>query len=287
MNDWKSAAESALDKKIERLAEVGGGDFAQSYSAQLAGGERLFIKTHCNPPAGFFSTEAAGLMWLRDTAVVAVPEVRGFSDEPPFLALEWIAVAGSGVASGRHESEFGRSLARLHRVAQTEFGRADQRTTGSLALSNEPCSKWVEFFATRRLLPLAKIAHDRNALSSKDISAVEKLAQRLDTLDIPEEPPSLLHGDLWAGNRLLDASGVSWLIDPAAHNSHREFDLAMMQLFGGFGPECFTAYHDEYPLQPDWQKRISLHQLAPLIVHAIKFGSAYVAPIRKALKDWL
>ena len=285
-NNWQRAAQRALDSTIERLTAVGGGDFAQSYCAQLAGGEQVFIKTHSNPPAGFFSTEAAGLKWLHDTTAVAVPEVRAFSDDPPFLALHWIDVSVHGVVNSRNEADFGRSLAQLHRVPQHKFGRVDGRTTGSLALSNQPCSSWAEFFATRRLLPLAEIARNRNAMSSKDINAVERLAQNLDTLDIPVEPPSLLHGDLWAGNRLVDTDGVSWLIDPAAHNSHREFDLAMMQLFGGFGSECFAAYNEAYPLQRGWQRRISLHQLAPLIVHAIKFGSAYIPPIRKALKDW-
>jgi len=266
---------------------LGGGDFAQAYCATLASGEQLFIKTHSNPPAGFFSTEAAGLQWLRDTAVVSVPEVCGISDDPPFLALSWIDVSGSGRMTRQTEVDFGRALARMHRIPQDGFGRADQRTTGSLALSNLLCSDWVEFFATRRLLPLVKIARSRNAMSNSDCNAVERLAQKLDVLDIPVESPSLLHGDLWAGNRLIDSQGVSWLIDPAAHNSHREFDVAMMQLFGGFGAECFDAYHEEFPLQPGWQKRTSLHQLAPLIVHAIKFGSSYVPSIRSAFKTWI
>lgn len=286
-HDTLRAAETALAAKIDRLSELGGGDFAQSYCAQLDSGERLFIKTHHHPPEGFFSTEATGLQWLRDSAAVAVPEVRAFSDDPPYLALGWIDVGGVSGTGTSGEAEFGRSLAQLHRQPQTQFGRSDHRTTGSLALSNQPCSTWVEFFATRRLLPLADIARQRGAIPNKDILAIEKLAQKLDTLDLPAEPPSLLHGDLWAGNRLIDADGLSWLIDPAAHYSCREFDLAMMQLFGGFGPECFSAYHEEYPLQPGWRQRISLHQLAPLIVHAIKFGSSYLPSIRRALKVWL
>lgn len=281
---WQVAAEDALGTTIKQLAPLGGGDFAQSYRAEMASGETLFIKTHSNPPAGFFTTEATGLKWLHETSVVAVPEVRAFSDDPPFLAMEWVEVGG--MASVKRESEFGRSMAQLHRIPQTVFGRSDRRTTGSLALSNEPCSNWPEFFATRRLLPLAEIARNRGAMSAKDIDSLERLAQRLDTLDIPEEAPALLHGDLWAGNRLVDTDGQSWLIDPAAHNSHREFDLAMMQLFGGFEAGCFAAYHEVFPIEPGWQKRVLLHQLAPLVVHAIKFGSGYIPSVRQALKAW-
>jgi fructosamine-3-kinase len=85
-----------------------------------------------------------------------------------------------------------------------------------------------------------------------------------------------LHGDLWAGNRLVDERGRSWLVDPAAHGGHREFDLAMMRLFGGFGPDCFDAYAEATPLAAGWDERVALHQIAPLVVHAIKFGGGYV-----------
>jgi fructosamine-3-kinase len=99
----------------------------------------------------------------------------------------------------------------------------------------------------------------------------------------PPEPPARLHGDLWAGNRLVGAGGVNWLIDPATHGGHREFDLAMMRLFGGFGNDCFAAYEEMAPLADGWVDRVPLHQLAPLVVHAIKFGGPYVGATQQAL----
>ena len=109
------------------------------------------------------------------------------------------------------------------------------------------------------------------------------MADRLPELGGPTEPPARLHGDLWAGNRLVGADGENWLIDPAAHGGHREFDLAMMRLFGGFGADCFAAYADVFPLADGWERRVPLHQLAPLAVHAIKFGGAYVGATQHAL----
>jgi fructosamine-3-kinase len=100
----------------------------------------------------------------------------------------------------------------------------------------------------------------------------------------PIETPARLHGDLWGGNRVIGSGGVSWLIDPAAFGGHREFDLAMMRLFGGFGEECYAAYAEVAPLAPDWESRIPLHQLAPLVVHSIKFGGPYVAATERALQ---
>ena len=113
---------------------------------------------------------------------------------------------------------------------------------------------------------------------------LDSLEPRIAELCGPAESPSLVHGDLWAGNRLVDQTGVNWLIDPAAHYAHREFDLAMMQLFGGFGREAFTSYDDAYPLADGWQARVPWYQLTPLLVHAILFGGSYGASIMSVLR---
>ena len=113
------------------------------------------------------------------------------------------------------------------------------------------------------------------------------VAGRLDEIGGPAEPPARLHGDLWAGNRIVGAGGRSWLVDPAAHGGHREFDLAMMRLFGGFGPSCFGAYDEEYPLADGWVDRVALHQIAPLVVHAIKFGGGYVSAATDAISRYM
>ncbi len=215
---------------------------------------------------------------------MAVPAVLGVNDDPPYLALQWIE-EGSRTLDG--EPAFGRALACLHQAPCSHFGRLDQRSTGSLGLPNAPADSWSHFYATQRLLPLARIAAEREALRSSTIRQIETLANRLDEHVEPGLLPSRLHGDLWAGNRLVDTEGRSWLIDPASHGGHREFDLAMMQLFGGFGEDCWVAYQEQFPLDDGWRDRVSLHQLAPLIVHAIKFGQAYVGPTEEALDKYV
>jgi fructosamine-3-kinase len=289
---WQAAAERHLKVRFGHLRQLGGGDFAQSLSAEIVSAEHgatveigalIFVKTHENPPGNHFSTEARGLRWLKEAGSVAIPSVLGVSDDPPYLALEWIDEGGRSAGS---ESTFGASLAALHQSPCACFGREDRRTTGSLGLPNEPCDSWAEFYSTQRLLPLARIASDRRALSESMTQRIESLAGRLDEFTECDVPPSRLHGDLWAGNRLVDRQGVNWLIDPACHGGHREFDLAMMQLFGGYGQRCFDVYKERFPLSAGWQERIQLHQLAPLITHAIKFGRSYVAPTDEALSKY-
>jgi len=265
--------EQALGVDVLTSTRVHGGDVAASFAMDLADGRRVFAKTHATAPPGFFTTEAASLGWLRQPAVVLVPEVLAVSDEPPLLVLEWIE---EGRPVDTTEAALGRALAALHHAGAATFGRDDRRSTGSRGLPNEPCADWATFYATQRLGPLARMARDARALSEPAIAGLDSLdADRLGEIGGPPEPPARLHGDLWAGNRLVDSSGRSWLIDPASHGGHREFDLAMMRLFGGFGPDCYAAYADAQPLANGWEQRIAMHQIAPLVVHAIKFGGGY------------
>jgi fructosamine-3-kinase len=262
---------------------VRGGDVAQAFRYDLADGRTVFAKTHPHPPAGFFTTEAAGLRWLRDPGALAVPEVLAVSDDPAYLVLEWIDVGSPRAGT---EAELGRSLARLHRATPATFGREDRCSTGSQGLPNEPCPTWAEFYATQRMAPLARLAREAGALPATALAGLERLAQpdRLASFGAAaDEPPARLHGDLWAGNRLVDTTGHSWLIDPAAHGGHREFDLAMMRLFGGFGADCFAAYQEVHPLADGWADRVALHQVAPLVIHAIKFGGSYVSAATDAI----
>lgn len=277
------AVAELLDAEVVAAAPLRGGDVAEAFAVDLADGLRVFAKTHRRPPRGFFTTEAAGLAWLGQSGSVHVPEVLAVSDDPPWLVLSWI---DEGAPVATTEAELGGQLAALHGVVAEKFGRPDRRTTGSRGLPNEPAATWAEFYAENRLRPLARLARDAQALDPTAITGLERLADRLPLLGMPEEPPTLVHGDLWAGNRLVDRSGASWLIDPAAHYTNREFDLAMMRLFGGFTEPCFAAYEEQRPLEPGWQDRVSLHQIAPLVVHAIKFGGGYRAAASGAIQRY-
>ncbi|MCU1360893.1 MAG: putative ribulosamine/erythrulosamine 3-kinase [Ilumatobacteraceae bacterium] len=285
----RAAIGEAVGTAVVDLRPLSGGDVARSYRVTLQDGRTVFAKTHATPPPGFFLTEAAGLSWLREAASLPVPEVLAVSDgsgpdddgPTALLVLEWIDESRN---AGADEEAFGRALARLHRTGAPCFGREDRRPTGSRSLPNDPAGTWPEFYADRRLRPLIRMARDGHAVDDRVLVDIERIAGELSSFGAADEPPARLHGDLWAGNRIVDRSGVSWLIDPAAHGGHREFDLAMMRVFGGFGGEVFAAYNDEFPLAEGWQRRVPLHQLAPLLVHAIKFGGSYRSAVAEAVR---
>ena len=161
-----TAVERVLGTGVARGVPLRGGDVAVAYGVELVDGRRVFVKTHRAPPSGFFSTEAAGLAWIREAGAVDVPSVLAVSDEvPSLLVLSWIE---RGTARGVTEQDLGRRLAALHRAGAPCFGRQDGRTTGSRALPNDPATTWAEFYGTCRLLPLARLAADAGALGASD-----------------------------------------------------------------------------------------------------------------------
>lgn len=275
------AVGSALNTEVIACRHIKGDDRHDLFKVELADGRDVFAKTTRSGRAEALITEAAGLEWLRAAGVIHVPEVLAVGkSEPGFLILEWI---DEGRGSDQGDAELGRALARLHTHSAPGFGREDLRPTGSLGLPNDLCDTWAEFYGWCRLQPLAKLAADADALPRKAIAGIERLAGRIDLIVGPKEPPARLHGDLWAGNRMIDSQGRNWLIDPQAFGGDREFDLAMMRLFGGFSEACFDAYDELFPLADGWRRRLPLYQLGPLINHAIKAGGHYVGRVEQAL----
>lgn len=278
--------EIVADLDVTAAHPVSGGDTAAAFRLETPDGP-LFAKTMRGAPAGVLALEAAGLEALREQAPeeLGVPEVRAVSDAA--LVLSWIDEAG-GRGGPRTEADFGRGLAALHAVEFPHFGglgpELPQRI-GSFPVDLSPTDDWPDFLLDRRIRPLLRTATDSGNLDPAASDLLEELAPRAAELAGPREHPSLLHGDLWAGNRVIDTAGRNWLIDPSSFYGHREYDLAMMLLFGGFGEECFAAYDRVYPLAEGWRQRVPWYQLPPLLVHAIRFGGGYGGAALRALRS--
>jgi fructosamine-3-kinase len=257
---------------VTRATPVHGGDIAKAYRLDTPSGP-LFAKTHPDPMPEMFEREAAGLHALRATAAVAVPEV--IRESAAGLVLEWIE---EGRRTEAADAALGAELAALHWVTGPHFGGLDGAPGGYLGsqpVDLTPTELWPEFFVERRVRPLTHRAVELGRLDPSAVALADRVGRRGDELCGPPEPPALLHGDLWGGNRLVDAKGVNWLIDPAVYWGHREVDLAMMQLFGGFGQSTYEVYDEAFPLAAGWRDRVGWYQLPPLLVHAILFGGSY------------
>lgn len=271
---------------IRSITPVTGGDIARAYRLETDDGPR-FCKIKADATPDLFEREAAGLELLRRhaPASIGVPEVLRV--DPTGLILEWIEV---GSRRGRSEVELGHGLAELHRTANPTFGAIDSALAGYLGSAEvdlTPTTSWPEFFIERRMRPLTQRAVSLGRIDSRAESYVDRLARRAADLCGPPEPPALVHGDLWGGNRLVDRTGRNWLIDPACHWGHREGDIAMMHLFGGFGGESFAAYDETFPLAEGWRDRVEWYQLPPLLVHAILFGGSYGDSAQRVMERYL
>jgi fructosamine-3-kinase len=275
----QAVLEARLGSEVESVRPVSGGDINQAHALELRDGRSAFVKTHPAPLPGMFEAEAHGLDWLAQAGALRTPRVLAVGDG--FLALELIE--GKARRSD-YDERLGRGLAALHRTGAPSFGLERDNYLATLPQSNAPVPDWPSFYGQRRLEPMLARAVDRGLATRAMRSGFAELLPRLTALCGPAEPPARLHGDLWGGNALPDERGEPVLIDPAVYGGHREIDLAMMKLFGGFGPRCFAAYDEAYPLAAGQKERVALYQLYPLLVHVNLFGSGYCAGVERALK---
>lgn len=250
----------------------GAGDPAEPHN------ERTFTKRYPGAPAGFFAVEAAGLAWLRDAGpgTARVVGVRALGAD--FIVVDRLTVVRATAAAAE---DFGRALARTHAAGADAFGQPPPGWSGDGFIGRQPLTlrpspHWGTFYAGHRLLPYARQARERGTLSRSGLALVERVADRLVAGEFDDgRPPARIHGDLWSGNVLFTASGVV-LIDPAAHGGHGLADLGMLSLFGAPHLAAITAaYAETAGLERGWRDLLGLHQLQPLLVHAVSHGGAY------------
>jgi fructosamine-3-kinase len=254
---------------VTELRPLGSAITGDRWRARLADGREVFVKSRAGAPPGFFAAEAAGLRWLAEAAGPPVPEVLGQDDE--VLVLPWLREEPAGTAAAER---LGRELAGLHAHPAPGFGAEWPGWIGAAPLDNRPAAGWPAFYAERRISPYVRTLRDRGELTGEQAAVLDRLVGRVEAVAGPPEPPARLHGDLWSGN-VLWAGGRAWLVDPAAHGGHRETDLAMLALFGAPGlPRLIGAYAEVRPLADGWEGRRPLHQLHPLLVHAVLFPAA-------------
>jgi fructosamine-3-kinase len=276
-----------LGSAVATARQTSGGDINDAFLVRLVDDRRFFVKTHARAPVGLFTREARGLDWLREADALRVPRsvhaADADGDAPAHLVLELIE---RGPPAATFDRDLGAGLARVHLMGAPGFGHVEDNFVGRLPQSNVRADSWPAFYAEQRVLPLVRAAVDSGRAPRAWIALADTLVATLPMRMGEPEPPARLHGDLWSGNVMADERGAPVLIDPAVYGGHREIDLAMLQLFGSPGADFFDAYHDVWPLAPDWRERVRLHQLYPLLVHVNLFGGSYVQSADAVLRAY-
>jgi protein-ribulosamine 3-kinase len=229
--------------------------------------------------------EKKGLGILLESKTIRVPKTfeAGQAADFQYLVME---VISSSPRQPQYWRVFGEQLARLHQCSSTAFGLDEDNYIGSLPQKNTCANSWIDFFIDNRLNFQLQVASKSGLISSSTVKQFEQLYPKLSSL-LPNEKPALLHGDLWGGNIMVDESGLPCVIDPAVYYGHREVDIAMTMLFGGFDMSYLKSYNEVYPLSPGFKERLPIYNLYPLLVHVNLFGSGYVSQVKSVLAQFI
>lgn len=275
---------------LKRRIPVSGGDINRAYALELSDGSRVFMKSNRKENKDFFRAESEGLEAIRETHTIRVPHeiAIGTEDNESFLLLEYIE---SG-ARGKHSSEeLGEGLARMHMADTSQFvkdgyyGFTADNYIGAGKQINTPKQTWTDFFTECRLIPQFERA--RQYFSMEEQKSIETFLGRIERYIAEPDHPSLLHGDLWGGNYMIDSQGHPWLIDPAAYVGHAEADLAMTELFGGFDRTFYDAYRNAARIAPEYKDRRDIYNLYHLLNHLNLFGGGYLYSVKSTIRRYV
>ena len=281
-SDLRSALEAHLGS-IRSITAVGGGDINEAARVETPD-TRYFVKWNSRPLPRLFETEARGLRLLADAHALRVPQVIAVIDQPPALVLEWIDFGSSKSVAAEG---LGRGLAQQHRSTAPTYGLDHDNYIGSTPQRNTPAPSWIEFYRDRRLGTQRDLAQRNGHLTSDRARRLDRVMDRLDRWIADDQVvPSLLHGDLWGGNHLIDAHGNPMLIDPAVYYGDREAEIAFTELFGGFSARFYTAYQEAWPLDSGYAERRDLYNLYHLLNHLNLFGEGYGGSVDAILRRY-
>lgn len=275
--DWLNVNEYG---EVAHIQTVGGGCINHASRLETLSGKKFFLKYNNNAPADLFAREAEGLQALRQARGPRVPGV--YLVDNNFLLME-------DLSPGLRKKDFwqllGSQLAMMHQCESPQFGFANDNYIGSTHQPNKWEGDGFTFFAEHRLLFQARLAYDKGRLDRVEMKQVDRLVTKLKHL-VPEQPASLLHGDLWSGNILTDENGNPAIIDPAVYYGWAEAELAMMVLFGSLPDGFYHAYQSIRPLDQGFEQRYPIYNLYHLINHLNLFGGGYLGSVKMILKQF-
>lgn len=277
----RKTIEAELSEEVVSQTSVHGGDINEAAKIKLNSGKQYFVKWNNSAPQNMFEAEKKGLQLLLSAQTkLQIPQVKLSSEN--FLMLEWIEEGG-----GRQNAafEFGTELARLHQVSNDKFGLNHDNFIGQLPQSNTPHPNWPDFFALERIEPQIKMGVESGKLTRSVLKDVHSLYRKLGSI-FPPEKPALLHGDLWGGNYMFTKNGNTSIYDPAVYFGHREMEIAMTRLFGGFSADFCQGYNEIFSLDSGFNSRVTLCNLYPILVHANLFGGSYCRQAENIIKQY-
>lgn len=283
----KLRIEEKLKTKIKSFSSLSGGCISNSYKITTTKGSIFFLKYNSTSSLNMFTKEANGLNELTKANAIRTPKVLSFSED--FILLEFIL---SGNKRKSFFEEFGRSFAEMHKFTNDAYGFYEHNYIGSNPQLNIPDENekisWVNFFFNKRILYQFQLAEKLGNSTSELTKSISKLEEKVEEIiGSSYEKPSLLHGDLWGGNFMVDEQGSAVLIDPAVYYGNREADLGMTKLFGGFSSAFYKSYNEVFPLKDGYEYRENIYKLYHVLNHLNLFGGGYYSQAISLIKFYI
>lgn len=283
----REAIEQETGETVRQTRRASGGSINQAAQVELSETGPCFLKWNSRDDVDMFVKEVKGLEMLRsaDTDLV-IPEVlaQGVDGSGTgYLLIDYIPQQSA--QSGSAE-QFGAELATLHQHTADQYGLDHDNYIGRLPQSNTKHDDWIDFFVEERISPLVKMAADSGKISSSTVQQFEQLYRELPGI-MPEEPPSLMHGDLWGGNFMYTTDGKASIYDPAVYYGHREMEMAFTHMFGGFSGGFYRGYNDAWPLESGFNQRKDVYNLYHLLTHTNMFGGSYARQAESTLRKYV
>ena len=280
-------------RTITDKSPVFGGDINEAFRLTLDDGTSLFMKANAPNLLPAFEAEEAGLQAIAGTGAIGTVRVLGIGTDPGGFSFLLLEIVTPGKKNRDFWERLGAELYAMHNAPmpsdnsenkKNEFGFGTDNFIGSRRQKNTWTDEWIPFFRDCRLRPQLKAAE--RWLDQRDRKLADSLLEHLDQYLIEPEAPSLIHGDLWAGNVMTGSDGRAWIIDPAAYYGHPEADLAMTELFGGFSPAFYDAYFACAKMEAGYQDRKDIYNLYHLLNHLNLFGVSYLSSVERILRRY-
>jgi protein-ribulosamine 3-kinase len=277
--NWQDIEQAITDATattfvLDTRGSIGGGCINTAMKVS-GGGREFFVKLNASHLLDMFEAEAEGLAEMAAAGAVRIPQpvCTGVTDNQAFIVMEYLAMGGRGDA--RAMAHFGEQLAQMHHHTAPQYGWHRDNTIGSTPQRNHWMDDWLAFWREHRLGYQLQLA-ERHGIGRRAVQKGERLQEKLPGFfDAYQPQASVLHGDLWSGNFGISQDGEPVIFDPAVYFGDREADLAMTELFGGFGREFYAGYNGRWPLDPGYAQRKTLYNLYHILNHFNLFGGGY------------
>ena len=282
----KTRFEEKLGNKILKITSLSGGCISDAYKITTKDNSNFLLKYNPSVSTDMFLKEANGLIELSKSGTIRNPEVLGFDTD--YILLEYIT---TGNKKKNFFENFGMNFAKMHKFTAENYGFYEDNYIGSNPQKNIPNETekkdWASFYFHKRILFQLQLAEKLGNSTEELRSGISKLEEKITTIISSNENPSLLHGDLWGGNYMIDENGQAVLIDPAVYYGNREVDLGMTKLFGGFSSEFYSAYNKEFPIEDGYEYRENIYKLYHVLNHLNLFGGGYYSQALSLIKFYI